>query len=124
MITRHTEQGQRQGQGRGNNQVRDPLYDPQYWLANDKCTNKSIYPGEDLYWDELRHVIQVLIQLKRRNSEDPANINRWPNQWADKDLEAIASAVSGEYPAFHQQTFIESMFRKRIELYERHGPIP
>jgi hypothetical protein len=114
-------QGQRQGQGRdSSNKVRDPLYDPHYWLANDEFTNKPIYPGEDQYWDELQHVIQV--QLKRRNGEDPANINRWPNQWADKDLEAIASAVSGEYPAFHQQTFIESMFRKGIELYDDMDP--
>jgi hypothetical protein len=113
-------QGQRQGQGRGNDQVRDPLYDPQYWLENDEFTNRPIYPGEDLFWDELRNVIQV--QLKRRNGEDPASINRWPDQWADKDLEDIASAVSGEYPAFHQQTFIESMFLKGIELYDGIDP--
>ncbi|OEU08685.1 hypothetical protein FRACYDRAFT_249585 [Fragilariopsis cylindrus CCMP1102] len=35
-----------------------------------------------------------------------------------KDLEGIASAICGEYPGFHQQTFLESMFRKGIELYD------
>jgi hypothetical protein len=53
------------------NQVDDPLH----WLAKGEFTKKQpIYPDEDLYWDELRHVVQV--QLKRCNGEDPSNTNR------------------------------------------------
>ena len=95
--------------------------DATYWL--DDATINPFYPGDadGKYWDELRHVVEV--QLARRNGDLPSSLNRWPDMWNDKTtLEDVATAVKGEYPAFHQQSLIENMFKEGVEMYRDMGP--
>jgi len=94
------------------------------WLADPKhYLDQPIYPGdiEGKYWEELRHVVDA--QMKRRNGEQPSNLNTWPDIWKDlESLTDIALAVAGEYPAFHQQMFIGTVFKDGIELFQNLKP--
>jgi hypothetical protein len=45
-----------------------------YWLQH--TYNTPVYPGDPLFWDELRHVVEV--QIARRNGDSPSNLNYWP----------------------------------------------
>ena len=48
-----------------------------YWLEH--AYNTPVYPGNPLYWDELRHVVQV--QIARRNGDSPSSLNHWPGTY-------------------------------------------
>ena len=90
-----------------------------YWLNNNSI--KPVFPSDDGFWDELRHVVDV--QIARRSGASPSTLNTWPNIWTEKTtLNDIAKAVQGEYPAYHQQTFIEQMFKDGVEMYHDMGP--
>ena len=97
------------------------LDDPQNYL------DQPAYPGDSdgKYWKELRHVVEVQIKrrLKGEESVPPSDLNKWPDIWKDlKSLTDIASAVAGEYPALHQQTFIGTLFKAGIDLFQYSQP--
>ena len=92
-----------------------------YWL-NDE-TIDPVYPGdvEGRYWDQLRVVVEA--QIARQSGALPATLNKWPEIWSEMTtLDDIAEAVHGEYPALHQQAFIQSLFDEGIEMYRDMGP--
>jgi hypothetical protein len=81
---------------------------PEEWMT---LLKPPSYPSDDAiapFWNELRHVIRA--QIARRNGDDPATLSRWPDLWSDFDLEDIAKAVKGEYPASLQQQLIVQLF--------------
>ena len=94
------------------------------WLADpNNYLDQPTYPGDTdgKYWEELEHVVDV--QIKRRNGVSPSDLNRWPDIWKDlESLADIASAVAGEYPALHQQTFIGTLFKAGIEMFQYSRP--
>jgi hypothetical protein len=98
------------------------LYDfegADYWMDG----IKPVYPGDDqgIFWDEMRHVVDV--QIARMNGVSPSIYNRWPDTWsAMQSLNDTAQSVRGEYPAFHQQTLIELTWKEGIEMYRDMGP--
>jgi hypothetical protein len=77
---------------------------PEHWMALVKPPSYPIANPNAPYWEELRQVVRA--QLARRRGDDPATLSRWPDLWADFDLEDIAKAVQGEYPASLQQGLI------------------
>jgi len=92
------------------------------WLADPKnYLDQPIYPGDDKYWEELEHVVDV--QISRRGGISPSDLNTWPDIWKDfETLTDIASAIAGEYPALHQQTFIGTVFKDGMELFQDSQP--
>jgi len=97
--------------------------DANYWLQYAGGT--PYFPGTDgdLFWNELRHVVDV--QIARRSNTVPSSVNCWPATWntTHTTLEECAEAVKGEYPGFHQQTFIETLFAtKKLEFHRDIAP--
>ncbi|KAG7370516.1 hypothetical protein IV203_019086 [Nitzschia inconspicua] len=81
---------------------------PDEWLSRVK---PPTYPQADPnapFWRELRSVIRS--QKKRRSSDPPSDLSRWPDTWSSFDLEDIAAAVDAEYPASLQQSLIMQTF--------------
>jgi len=97
--------------------------DANYWLQYTGGT--PYFPGTDgeLFWNELRHVVNV--QIARRYNKEPSSVNHWPATWSTTHttLQECAEAVKGEYPGYHQQTFIETLFKtKKLELHRDISP--
>jgi hypothetical protein len=63
-------------------------------------------PGDPEFWSELKDVVEV--QILRRNNGTPPLI--LPDLWSGYNISAVAEAVNNEYPGYHQQRLLESLW--------------